>query len=337
MEGGEFGKRMHVDFQALNEDWREERIEVARVVSEDQFSIPESVADACEGMGHDGVSEIANRYPGYLFIQIDRIERFLAARDDVEGVSVRMETEGFSFETKIHRPWMSIGVGEMVRIPVADEGRLSVRIVLVLHHAAGLFSGRQTKTCEIRLEFDAGRMNAIHNNLVENISRWEHYTSRNVLKNIRGLFLNETTDAWSLRMYLSFVSDDEVRMMPVPAPADLLSLSKWLVIRKFSYRTWFAGFASLRGSCAPCTGLWKRRYLRCHGYVVFVFNEHSRSLVGTINLVDAWMDAEREHSDNTVGVSVDAGTVEMHFDLRERFEMCRNALAAMLPQGLFHR
>lgn len=288
---------------------------------------------------------VINRYPGHLFIHIDQVERFMATRDDVEAVSIKVEAKAFSYETRKCKPWTNINVGEMLRIPIESIESLgfSVRFILLLHHeASGMFSRRETrKACEVLLKIDTSRIHSIHNNLLENVSRWDNYTSRNFFKGLKNFFTNGATDAWSLKTYLSFISNDELQLIPAPLPYDLKSLSKWLIVKKFSYNMWFKGFVNLRGDLGDvCTNLWKRRYVKCYGYIIFVFNEHSRNLVGTINLVDASFDPEMQnkiYSGNFLNVFVDSNSVELHFDTKDKYNTCKNALISMLPRALFYR
>lgn len=286
---------------------------------------------------------VINRYPGHLFIHIDQIERFVASRDDVEAVSVRVESKVFSYETKKYRPGPTIGINETLRIPIERMESLGfgMRLVLQLHRrTTGMFSRQEVaKTCEIRMEIDSSRIQSIHNSLVEHVQRWDHYSSRNIFKNLRNLFTNGATDAWSLKTYMSFISDDELQLIPAPLPHDLRSLSKWLVVKKFSYNMWFKGFVNVRGDLGNvCTKLWKRRYVKCYGYIIFVFNEHSRSLVGTINLVDGSFDPDvqnKVYSENFLRMGVGVHSVELHFDTREKYRACRSMLGSMLPRSLF--
>ncbi|TBU18034.1 hypothetical protein CWI42_091200 [Ordospora colligata] len=288
---------------------------------------------------------IINRYPGHLFIHIDQVERFMSTRGDIEEVSIRMECKAITHETKKHKPWTSIGVNEMIKIPIEkmDGEGLLVRFVLLLHRkVSGMFSKAEVvKSCESTLVVDVERIHSVHNNLLESMLLWDNYTSKNVFKNIQGFFTNGTPDAWGLRLFLSFVSDDELHLIPATPPCDLRSLSKWLVVKKFSYNMWFKGFVNLRGDVGDvCTNLWKRRYVKCYGYMIFVFNEHSRSLVGTVNLVDAGFDPGASsgiYLENFLSISVGQGNVEFHFDCKEKYELCRSALCAMLPRTLFYK
>jgi len=289
---------------------------------------------------------IINRYPGYLFIQIDQVERFMAARNGVEAISIKIESEIFSYETKEYRPWTNININEMIRIPIdrMENSGFHIKFILILHHKSsnGIFSSKEiTKTCEIILPINISKIHSIHNNLLENTSRWNHYTSKNFFKNLKGFFINGTTDAWSLKSYLSFISNDELQLIPAPLPYDLRSLSKWLIVKKYSYNMWFKGFINVRGDINNvCTNLWKRRYVKCYGYIIFIFNEHSRSLIGTINLVDSNFDPEIQskiYLENFLNISIGSNNVEFHFDTKDKYDICKNALISMLPQTLFHK
>lgn len=282
---------------------------------------------------------VINRYPGQLFVQIDQVERFMASRKDVSGVSIRIESRIVSYETRVYRVGADIGINEMVKVPIgrAETSGVPLRFVLLLHHK----SGTVTKSCEAVLMVDVGKIHSIHNNLLESTLVWDNYVSRNLLKSIRSFFTSGAPEAWGLKTYLSFVSDDELRLIPAPVPQDLRSLSKWLVVKRFSYNIWFKGFVNLRGDIGgACTNLWKRRYVRCYGYMIFVFNEHSRSLVGTINLVEASFDAgtsNKVYLENFLSICVGQGVVELHFDTKEKYKTCRGALTTMLPKTLFRR
>ncbi|KMV65650.1 hypothetical protein M970_081250 [Encephalitozoon cuniculi EcunIII-L] len=280
---------------------------------------------------------VINRYPGHLFVHIDQVERFMTPKGDVDSISIKVESKGISHETKRYPVQADIGVGEMLRIPIRkmESTGILLRLILLLHHK----SGDVTKSCETMLVIDGNKIRSVHNNLLESRLVWDNYVSRNLFKGIRSFFTSGAPDAWSLKIYLSFVSDDELRLIPAPLPQDLRSLSKWLVVKKFSYNIWFRGFVNLRGDLGKvCTNLWKRRYVRCYGYVIFVFNEHSRSLVGTINLVDASFNpsiSNKVYLENFLRINIGQNMIELHFDTKDKYNACRNALTTMLPQALF--
>ncbi|ADM12053.1 uncharacterized protein Eint_081210 [Encephalitozoon intestinalis ATCC 50506] len=282
---------------------------------------------------------IINRYPGHLFIHIDQVERFMTSRKEVESVSIKIESKGIFYETKKYPVQPDIGINEMLQVPInkAESNGTPLRFILLLYHR----SGNIVKSCETVLVVDGSRIRSIHNNLLESRLAWDNYVSRNLFKSIRSFFTSGAPDAWSLKIYLSFVSDDELRLIPAPLPQDLKSLSKWLVVKKFSYNIWFRGFVNVRGDVEKaCTNLWKRRYVRCYGYMIFIFNEHSRSLVGTINLVDASFDpstSNKVYLENFLRINVGEKVVELHFDTKDKYNTCRSALTMMLPRTLFHK
>ncbi|KAG5860547.1 hypothetical protein KMI_01g01880 [Encephalitozoon hellem] len=282
---------------------------------------------------------IINRYPGHLFIHIDEVERFMTSRKDVESVSIKIESKETLCETKRYPVQPDVGINEMLRVPISrvENGGMPLRFILLLHHK----SGRVTKSCETVLTVDSSRIRSVHNNLLESRLGWDNYVSRNLFKSIKSFFTSGAPDAWSLKIYLSFISEDELRLIPAPLPQDLKSLSKWLVVKKFSYNIWFRGFVNIRGDAGKaCTNLWKRRYVRCYGYMIFVFNEHSRSLIGTISLVDACFDPSTNNKvylENFLRISIGQSAVELHFDTKDKYNTCRNALTMMLPQSLFHK
>lgn len=281
---------------------------------------------------------IINRYPGYLFIHIDQVERFMTSGKEVESVSIKIESKGILCETKRYPVNTNIGMNEMLQVPISkvESTGTPLRFILLLHHK----SGHVTKSCESMLTIDSGRIRSIHNNLLESRLSWDNYVSRNLLKSIRSFFTSGAPDAWILKIYLSFISEDEFRLIPAPLPQDLKSLSKWLVVKKFSYNIWFRGFVNVRGDAGKaCTNLWKRRYVRCYGYMIFVFNEHSRSLIGTISLVDACFDPSTNNKvylENFLRISLGQSSVELHFDTKDKYNTCKNALSMMLPQSLFY-
>jgi hypothetical protein len=285
---------------------------------------------------------VINRYPGRLYVEINQIERFLGS-SDVESVSVRVESKTFNYETRKIKASTTIEINEMLEIPIEkidDEG-FTLRFILVTHHRRRgiLFTRESTKTCEVSLPIDSNRIYSVHNNLVENVSRWDHYVSSNLLKNFGSLFTASSPDAWSLRTYLSFLSDDEIPFIPAQVPNDLRSLSKWLTVKKFSYNMWYRGFVNLRGDVPGIlTHLWKRRYVKCYGYSIFIFNEHSKNLIGTINLADASFDPDVQkglYFENFIKLSFRRNIIEMHFDSKAKYNAALGTLGTMLPKAIF--
>jgi hypothetical protein len=285
---------------------------------------------------------VINRYPGKLYVEINRIERFLGSTD-VEAVSIMVESRNFSYESKKVKASPSIEIGELLEIPIEkiDDVGFALRFVLVLHHKKRglIFKRENTKACEMSLLIDSNRIYSVHNNLVENVSRWDHYVSSNLLKNLGNFFTASSPDAWSLKTYLSFISDDELPFIPAQVPYDLRSLSKWLTVKKFSYNMWYKGFVNIRGDIPGIlTHLWKRRYIKCYGYSIFIFNEHSKNLIGTINLADSCFDpgVQKElYFENFIKLSFSRNIIEMHFDSKAKYNASLSVLTAMLPKAIF--
>jgi hypothetical protein len=188
---------------------------------------------------------------------------------------------------RIYKESKTIKLAYYIKIPIDSVPTTStpIRIILQQHSKPSLlFNSIVTKRCECVFELDKSFVDSYRNKLIEMMGRFCPYKSGNLVKNVKSFFFSPDLPAGSLRAFCSFLSTNEVPTINSTTPASLFTLSKWLLVRKFAYHLMFAGYVNIRGSTEGVNNVfWTRRYVKWYGYTVFVLNEDSKEMIGSIN------------------------------------------------------
>ncbi|KAF9762914.1 hypothetical protein NGRA_1671 [Nosema granulosis] len=273
------------------------------------------------------------KYPGFLYVNIASIERYMSTDKNVKSVNIRLESDDMVYETPQYTESPSVEMNIMVYFSVRNmESPIKIRFILQKHFRD---SERVEKACETDLVIDKDTIEQIHNNITEFENVWTPYTSNNFIKNFFSFFTDNVADAWCLKTHLAYISEEELQVVGGPTPKDLYELSRWIKIKKYSYTSWFAGFVNIRGNLQDvCTFLWKRRYVQWCGYVISVYNDQSRTLVGTINLIDIIIKGNENitslDDENKIRIIFEKSLIEFHFDSIDKFNTFKQVIDAIL-------
>lgn len=273
------------------------------------------------------------KYPGLLYINISSIERYMSTDKNVKSVNVRFESGDLVYETPEYDESPTINMNLMIYLGVMNmDNPIKIRFILQKHYLKG---ERVDKVCESDMLIDKEAIEKIHNNITEFENIWTPYTSNNIVKNFFSFFTNNVADAWCLKTHMAFISEEEIQVIGGPIPSDLYELSRWIKIKKYSYTSWFNGFVNIRGNLQEvCTFLWKRRYVQWCGYIISVYNEQSRSLVGSVNLIDIITKGNESvktmKKESKIRITSGKSLIEFHFDSIDKFNTFKNVIDAIL-------
>ncbi|EEQ83024.1 hypothetical protein NCER_100155 [Vairimorpha ceranae BRL01] len=267
------------------------------------------------------------KYPGYLYINIYAIEKYISSNTDVQSIFIQMKTKDFTYETDDYAEDVNIKINSMFNIKINSFDTIDMKFILNKRTEKKVI-----KSSECCVTIDKSFINKLHNTLYEVNYEWSPYSSNGFFRNIINFFSNEMADALNLKLFFSFISEEELKLINLSVPNTLYNLGKWLKIRKYAYNTWFSGFCNIRGfNIKICTHLWKRRFIKVHGYKVLIFNEHTKHLLGAFDLL-LTMTNNREiiDEDNKFKIINDNTMIEFHFDCNEKYFSFRRVMQALL-------
>ncbi|WUR03967.1 septin ring organizing protein MID2-like [Vairimorpha necatrix] len=266
------------------------------------------------------------KYPGYLFINIYNIDKYISSSSDVESVFVRMETKDFYYETDNYPEDSNIKINNLFVLRLKSQDKFKMKFVLNQNK-----SGRVVKSSECEICIDKDFLNNVHNVLHELKAEWSPYRPDNIFKKFLNFFSSDLSDALYLKMFFCYISQEEFDKVDIPMPNSLFDLGKWLNIRKHFYNTWFSGFCNMRGiNVEICTHLWKRRFIKVHGYKILIYNEITKNLLGIFDLVNFTNEKEINERENKYKIINNEKSIEFHFDSKEKYLTFKKVMTALL-------
>ncbi|KAL6121189.1 hypothetical protein NUSPORA_01937 [Nucleospora cyclopteri] len=269
-----------------------------------------------------------NKFPGHLHLVIDEINsvNLKLLKTSFIGISVQFaDTELFSVEYSANK---DIKTSFYLSLPVIGvENLIKIKINLL-----SVKKTKKQKIAQSEVILNREMINKLHNRLIETKKHFKSYSDSFIKKlNILG---SGTAPAKSATIFCAYLSTDEIPTINSPAPYNLYSLSKWLVVRKYAYDLLFSGFLSVKGDTEDPTGyLWKRRYIKWFGYTLYIFNEKTKKMVGSVNIADSVAHIEN-FSKGTVAFETKVFFLELHGDSKEKIRGMKTALNILFPSAL---
>jgi hypothetical protein len=297
-----------------------------------------------EGLGPKEIQ--IEKSPGRLFINFDSILGYKAEKDGmIAAVSIEVRARGKVVQSISCKMTSDAKIGEMLSIPIENGGKTLIRISITISREVRervglLLTHYKTirETMEARLCVDSETIDSYHNTFAPTSLTLKRIpaTKNSIIRAIKALMIKKAEPS-VVSMRMSYLSDAEFMYVPFSLPSTQRELYRWLRARGHSYNMWFKGYVNIRGERSPVTThLWKRRFIRWQGFVISVFNEHSGSLVGSVNLAGAKYNAlngltHDTFLDRSFKLQMpDGSTIEIHCDNEEKYKVCLDALSKLL-------
>ena len=122
------------------------------------------------------------------------------------------------------------------------EKKIRIKIFLVQHKRPSLFFANSASIVA-ECSFTLNSIDSFQNRLIEMAGQWMAHRHKGILKNVKRLFFDMDAPVGSLRLYASYLSDEEA--MGSQPPTSLYSLNKWLMIRRHASNLLFAGYLNV--------------------------------------------------------------------------------------------
>lgn len=88
----------------------------------------------------------------------------------------------------------------------------------------------------------------------------------------------------------------------------------------------------IRGSTEGVNNVfWTRRYVKWYGYSIYVLNEDSKEMIGSINIADAQPGCEQLNK-GILSFKTSISNVEIHCDSMEKLKGISTALSILFPK-----
>ncbi|KAF7683930.1 hypothetical protein TCON_0871 [Astathelohania contejeani] len=114
---------------------------------------------------------------------------------------------------------------------------------------------------------------------------------------------------------LAYISGAELKIIPGGIPSSLESVYNWVEKRDYCYGLWYKGLCNVRGE-PNSSYQWRRRYLHCYGYQIFVFNEFTGDILASIDFYGAKLNIALDGEfvmDKTIGLDLGDNIYEFNF------------------------
>ncbi|ORD93635.1 hypothetical protein ECANGB1_1838 [Enterospora canceri] len=260
-----------------------------------------------------------NKFPGQIHLVIEEIRKINVNKFGDEFFILRVEYPDGYVESPEYSVEKTVTTGFHLKIPIAENSKTKIR-VLVLQSK----KRKQVATSEIII--DNSLIKSVHNRLAE---------MKRIFRKVGGffdIFSNDTRPvANECRIFISYLAVDEIPTINSIAPHSLLTLSKWLVARKYAYDLLFSGFVNVKGDINDTTKfLWKHRYIKWYGYTLYIFNDKTKKLVSTINVTDAAVNTSGIKKGNVV-FYMKREKLEIHSDSKENLKNIKSVTGVLFP------
>ena len=263
-----------------------------------------------------------NKFPGTIHLVVEELSKVHIKLFNDDFIKIRIEVGSKIIESSEYSVEKVINPSFYVKIPIEGfENNLRVKIFI-------LEPSSNRKIAQTEIEFDEKMINSIHNRLGE---------AKKAFKKIKGFFdffSSNVSPVGLCKVYCGYLSKDEVLTINSPVPYSLLTLSKWLVARKYAYDLLFSGFLNIKGDLNDSTKyLWKLRYIKWFGYTLYIFNDKTKKIVSSINITDALIDLSNLHK-GIIVFDLKTHVIEIHTDSKENKKKLRNVLQVLFPSNI---
>lgn len=276
---------------------------------------------AQKGMAVVGSRIIFDKYPGFIYVAVDSLEKLNVELDSM--ISLQIHCGNISVSTQEYYSNSFIKVSQYIKIPVLNQlySKIKMRVLVMEHTKSGrreIFQGT--------VDFSSKSLEDIHNALVENKLELSKKTS--LIDIIAGFISRKKDDKPICKYYCTFISSSEVDLTESP-PNSLISLSKWIIFRKYAFEQLFQGFLNVKSPEDNFT--WNKRYVRWFGYVMYLFDVHTKNLVHVVDLSDSEPSLEMIQK-NIILFKINGKPFEIECDNIEALRECTEATCRLFPK-----
>lgn len=266
-----------------------------------------------------------NKFPGQLHLIVKSINSASKKRIKDDFIRLIIEANKTIYESTEYNVIKTIRSDFYVKIPISSmKNKLKIKIFI-------LASKVSKKIAVSEFILDEKTITGIHNRLGETTRTFKKYDQNLFL--FHSLFGDNVPAAASCTLYCAYISKDELFTIQAPEPYSLLTLSKWIVNRRYAYDLLFSGYINVKGDLADKTRfLWKQRYAKWYGYTIYLFNGKTKKPVSTINITDAQIGITNINK-GTVRFTLKTHKVDIHTDSKENIKNITSVLMILFPNA----
>ncbi|OQS55827.1 hypothetical protein EHP00_369 [Ecytonucleospora hepatopenaei] len=262
-----------------------------------------------------------NKFPGEMHLVVENLNKVFPSRINDSFIRLRIEYFGTSMESTEFAVAKNMNPSFYIKVPLEEVNKNFKILIFVIE------SKNNKKIACATIEFDKQMINSMHNRLVEIKKKFTKVQS------FFNFFASDLPAASTCSVYAAYLSKDELPTINAPSPYSLLTLSKWLVARKYAYDLLFSGFLNIKGDlCDSTKFLWKLRYVKWFGYTLYVFNDKTKKVVSSINITDAIINITNLHK-GLVVFDMKTHVLELHTDSKENIKKLRIVLNVLFPSS----
>lgn len=266
-----------------------------------------------------------NKFPGQLHLIVKSINCASKKRIKDDFIRLVVEVNKVMYESTEYNVIKMIRSDFYIKIPISSmKNKLKIKIFI-------LTSKVPKRIAVSEFILDEKTITGIHNRLGETTRIFKKCNQSLFL--FHSLFADDVPAAASCTLYCAYISKDELFTIQSPEPYSLLTLSKWIVNRRYAYDLLFSGYINVKGDLADKTRfLWKQRYSKWYGYTIYLFNDKTKNPVSTINITDAQIGITNINK-GTIRFTLKTHKVDIHTDSKENIKNITSVLMILFPSA----
>lgn len=263
---------------------------------------------------------IFDRFPGFLHIVIDSLEKLTLSMDNMISLEIRSGSTDVCTEMYTSNDFIKLS--KYLKIPILNgqKNTITVKVSIMEHE--------NTKKTEIFvgiIDFSSASLENMHNKLVEN--RLEFTENTSALSKVFGYITNSRKVNPSCKYYCSFISASEFDEVQ-NAPNSLVSLSKWIVFRRYAFEVFYQGVMSVKN--ADSKYRWNQRFVQWIGYMFFIFDTKDNKLIQIVDVSESEPSLEGVHK-GVISFKIEGKSFEIECENEESLKKCIQAAYRLFP------
>lgn len=263
-----------------------------------------------------------NKYPGKLYIALNSLEKLNL--EPGSRLSLKLSLGDKQILAYQFTGNNFIRIQQFVSVPIISSKKANIVIKATIKVRC---DGKPDKKYESLMKFNQRTIENMHNKLEEVKFNWAAVSDLNITSIINKILLKSSTVDALLRCHCSYMSDQEV---PKPT-VNLIEMCKSIMVRKYSCICLFEGFLNIK---SPNNNYkWVRRYVKWHGYMLYMFDVNTNDFVDNVSLLNSTpiLDSLKK---NIFKFSEESSKIEIHCDTQEALLGTMEAICTIFPKVL---
>lgn len=312
-------KQPHIDISKQQKVTFEDQAPVIRNIDYNIKSIERFIIDkAVSNISQVSSTLKINMFPGKLHLAFTSLEN-LEIRADSYITLVVWANDRKILSTELNK-FSLMKMNQMLSIPVKDSNS-AVSIKMEISDET---KEKGLKLYNTAIEMKSSFVRTCHNNLREIESSWDIKSTSGIGVMLGNWFKKSKKSDIVVRMYACLFSDQE---MPC-TPKNLLELSKWITVKKYSCMCLFEGDVNIKGADGY---RWAKQHIKWYGYCLYIF-DLNRKYITHISLMEAVPQLDRIDK-GMINFNIRNHLIGIHCDTGAMLRKCMDAVYLIFPQS----